>query len=104
MVEVILVLGAIVVLGLIIGYTMEEKALDEAYNKALVELRDKQLASMEEDEDEDEDNEWYDRSEADSCMICEDVIYEGETVIRMADDNRYYTVICEYCLNPDLKD
>lgn len=105
MVEVIFLLVAVAVLGFIIKERLEEKALNEFFDRA--------MAVYESDKDDliefdgDEELGWYDWAEWSTCDLCDELVLEGEAIVRILtdDDNPQDAYIaCEYCLNPELKD
>ena len=51
-----------------------------------------------------EEDQWYWLADINGCEVCEDVIYEGDPYMLLDDDDGESIIVCEYCLNPDLKD
>ena len=51
----------------------------------------------------DEDS-WYLHAEYNCCELCDDFLVKEDPIALVDTDDEDYVVICEYCLNPDLKD
>ena len=91
MIELLLLATLVCIGGVIIKWRLDEKRTEDFITMLLE-------ADKEEAIPFDEDELWYDSY--DICELCDDALYEDEA--RVAFPDGY--CICEYCLNPALKE
>ena len=96
--ELILILGATIAALAVWKEHMRERKFQESLDK----MKD----FFEENPDflRDDEEEWYNWEDATACEMCDDVAFEDDAILTLLDEEGDYMYICEFCLNPDLKD